>query len=108
MATDLKKPFVYNEGIVRTDLDCHSCGKIFVAKINFDLDGNHKILCPHCGHEHWRVIKKGVVTGDRWGSHNGPNQVAPTERMWSDRTHGIQTSSAAQHIREKWLRKESQ
>lgn len=95
--------FVYGEGVVRTDVDCTDCGRIFVAKINFDLDGNHKIICCFCGHTHWRVIKKGCVTGDRWGTQNGPNQTVPTERLWSDRTQGIATSSAAEHIRRQWI-----
>lgn len=103
MALDWQHGFVYHEGIVKTNVDCTSCGKVFIAKINFDLDGNHKIICPLCGHEHWRSIKKGVVTGDRWGSQNGPNREVPTERMWSDRTVGIETTTAAQFIREKWL-----
>lgn len=104
---DHDKGFVYAEGIVRTDLDCHSCGKIFVAKINHDLDGNHKIICPYCGHEHWRTIRKGVVTGDRWGSQAGPNREVPTERHWSDKTLGVTTSTAAETIRRRWLTKDS-
>jgi len=93
----------YHEGIVRTEEDCTSCGKFFVTKINYDLNGNHHILCPHCGHEHWRVIKNGVMTGERWGSQNGPNREVPTERMWSDKTVGIQTTTASEYIRRKWL-----
>ena len=102
MKRDLTDGFVYGEGIVRTELSCHSCNKMFVAKINFDLSGNHKIICSHCGHIHWRVIKKGVVTGDRW-CHDQVNIEVPTDRMWSDRTVGIETSSAAQFIRRRWL-----
>lgn len=96
--------FVYGEGIQRTDLDCTSCGKVFVAKLNFDLDGNHKILCPYCGHEHWRVIKKGVVTGSRWGSQNGPNVPVSTERKWTDQTnYELKTTSVGKYIRDKWI-----
>ena len=93
----------YHEGVVKTNLDCTSCSKVFVAKINYDLDGNHKILCPYCGHEHYRVIKKGFVTGDRWDSQGGPNRPVSTERMWSDRTVGIETNTAAEYIRQKFL-----
>jgi len=100
---DLTDGFHYGEGVVRTDVACTNCPRTFVAKINFDLDGNHKIVCPYCGHEHWRVISKGVVTGDRWGSQNGPDQPVPTERMWSDRTIGAETTTAAEHMRQKWL-----
>lgn len=103
MKSDLTDGFVYAEGVQRTNVDCTHCGKVFIAKINHDLDGNHQIMCPLCGHEHWRVIKKGCVTGDRWGSQNGPNREVPTERMWSDRTVGIETNSAAEYIRQRWL-----
>lgn len=103
MKRDVTDGFVYGEGIVRTDVHCTDCRKVFVAKLNFDLDGNHKILCPYCGHEHWRGIKKGVVTDDRWGSQHGPNQVVPVERKWSDRDAGLATTTAAEHIRQKWL-----
>lgn len=103
MKSDLTDGFVYGEGVVRTDVDCTSCGKVFVAKINHDLDGNHKILCPYCGHEHWRTIKKGIVTGDRWGAQAGPNRAVPTERKWSETTHGIATSTAAEAIRQRWI-----
>jgi DNA-directed RNA polymerase subunit RPC12/RpoP len=103
MALDLDKGFVYAEGVQRTSLDCTSCGKVFIAKINHDLNGNHKILCPYCGHEHWRIIKNGCVTGDRWGSQNGPNRDVPTERMWNDKTIGAETNTAAEHIRKQWL-----
>lgn len=100
---NLTDGFVYAEGVQRTDVDCTNCSKVFVAKINHDINGNHKILCPLCGHEHWRIIKKGVVTGDRFGSQNGPTIDVPTERVWSDQTLPIQTTSAAEHIRRRWL-----
>lgn len=103
MTLDLNKGFVYNEGVVRTDLDCTDCSKIFVAKLNFDLNGNHVIRCPHCGHKHYRTIKNGVVTGDRYDSQAGPNQEVPTERQWSSRTKNIQTTTASEHIRSKWI-----
>jgi len=103
MSLDLDKGFHYAEGVQRTNVDCTHCGKVFVAKINFDLDGNHKILCAYCGHEHWRTIKKGVVTGDRWGSQAGPNRDVPTERMWSDQSLGITTNTVAGYIRDRWL-----
>jgi len=103
MKADLTDGFVYAEGIQRTNVDCTHCSRVFVAKINHDLDGNHKIICPYCGHEHWRAIKKGIVTADRWGSQHGPNREVPTERMWSDRTVGIETNTAAEYIRRKWI-----
>lgn len=95
--------FVYNEGVVNTPLDCTNCSKQFVAKLNYDLTGNHVILCPYCGHQHCRVIDKGMVTGDRWSSRHEAIECK-TERVWSHTTEPIATSSAAEHIRERWIK----
>jgi hypothetical protein len=40
--------------------------------IDASLDGNHVLNCPNCGHEHCRVVKKGVITDIRWDQRNGP------------------------------------
>ena len=93
----------YHEGIVRTPEDCTNCSKQFVAKLNYDKDGEHRIVCPHCGHEHFRVIKKGVMTSERWGSHGQKCIEVSVERMWSDKTEGIETHSAHSHIRSRFL-----
>lgn len=49
---------------------CHSCGQTMRFELGMGLTGNHVINCPNCGHEHCRVIKDGMVTGDRWDSRN--------------------------------------
>lgn len=92
--------FEYHEGVVNTPLDCHVCSKNFIAKLDYDIDGNHKIICPYCGHVHWRKIEKGVVTSDRWGS--GGTVEVTTERSWTHKTMGMETNTAAEHIRKKW------
>lgn len=53
-----------HQGEARTSLWCHECKKDFVALLDYSLTGNHIIECPHCGHEHCRVIEGGTVTGD--------------------------------------------
>lgn len=58
------------DGPVRTDLWCHDCQNDFSVDLDYGLDGNHVIYCPHCNHEHCRVIRNGEVTGDRWDSRN--------------------------------------
>lgn len=98
------------KGIVRTEEDCSECKKTIVAKIDFDLNGNHRIVCPHCGHVHFRVIKDGKMTGDRWSYKDIPKGEerwvdAPTDTLWSDKTVGIETTSAHQHIRSRFLDK---
>lgn len=91
-----------NSGIVRTDLYCHSCDKDFLAQINYDLDGNHILKCPHCGHQHCRVITNGVVTGDRWDSKNDDVDTPPTTKgTWAG--DGMKTSSVSSFLRDSWL-----
>jgi DNA-directed RNA polymerase subunit RPC12/RpoP len=56
---------------MRTQLYCHACSGYFNVDFDESLNGNHVVNCPKCGHEHYRVIKDGVVTEDRWNS-SGP------------------------------------
>lgn len=93
---------------VKTDLHCHECKKDFVALIDYRLTGNHVIECPHCGHEHCRVIEKGKITEDRWSSRYGSDKQLDghkARRVWKDSVLPMQTSSASSFIREMWLRK---
>lgn len=91
-----------HEGCVRTDMYCHDCGRNFLAMIDYDVDGNHVIVCPLCGHQHCRVIEKGKITSDRWDGRYERVEVS-TERVWKDTHVSAQTSSAAAFLREKWL-----
>lgn len=90
-------------GIVRTDMVCTDCSRVFIAKINFDVNGNHIIKCPYCGHDHHRTITNGIVTETRHGSQSGPNTAVPTERMWASTTMGAVTTTAAEFIRRQWM-----
>lgn len=56
---------------IKTEIYCHECGNYVQFTLDKELDGNHIIKCPKCGHEHCRVIKNGEVTHDRWDSRNG-------------------------------------
>ena len=47
-----------SDSIVRSDLHCHDCGKSFVAKLDLRVDGNHVIVCPHCGHYNGRQVRE--------------------------------------------------
>lgn len=93
---------LHGKGIIRTDEICTSCKKMFIMKVDFNVNGNHTMVCPHCGHQHCRVIKDGKVTGDRWDSSMEHVEVSK-DSMWSDRTVGAKTSAVFQHLRERWL-----
>lgn len=55
----------------RQELHCHACNQYVQFDIDLSLNGNHVLECPNCGHEHFRVVKDGVITESRWKS-SGP------------------------------------
>jgi hypothetical protein len=92
-------------GLVREDMYCHACSKNFLATINYDLNGNHQIECPHCHHIHFRVVKDGRVTGDRYDSDARTSQVGDGRSMWKSTTEPIATHPTANSLlRDLWLR----
>ena len=95
-------PGVSGAGKVRTDMHCHQCSKAFLAQLDFDVEGNHIIECPHCGHEHCRVIKGGKITGDRWDSRANRVDVLP-RCVWKSSVMQAKTTTAAAFIRDRWL-----
>jgi len=53
----------------KQELFCHACDRY----VQFEIpakNGRLIVECPNCGHEHYRVVRKGVITEDRWGSAN--------------------------------------
>lgn len=42
------------------------CGRVFEVKLNVSLNGNHRIHCPICLHIHYRVVKNGEITEERF------------------------------------------
>ena len=53
------------------EIHCHKCLRYVRFSIDTELDGNHVLRCPVCGHEHCRVVKNGKITDDRWDQRNG-------------------------------------
>ena len=90
-------------GLVRTDMWCHGCSKNFIATLDFDLDGNHEIECPCCGHLHYRKIKAGIVTDARYDSDNSSLHKVEKRYIWKSSTQPIVTSTASMYIRDLWL-----
>ena len=60
------------------DIFCHACDNDIRFVIDMNLDGNHVLNCPNCDHEHCRVVRDGEITGERWGSRNGPTYSVTT------------------------------
>lgn len=94
------------EDVIRTELHCHSCSRQFVAELEAGIDGQHVIECPHCGHEHFRVVTDGKITGDRWGQaadNSSSQKIVSARSVWKSNVIQAQTSTVAVHIRERWL-----
>ena len=62
----------------RSNVYCTNCGERFIATLDLSLNGNHEITCPLCSHVHYRVVRDGVVTEDRYRSSAGPTYQATT------------------------------
>ena len=101
-------------GEVKTTMDCHNCSNQFVALLDYGIDGTHVVECPHCGHEHYRVIKQGTITGDRWlvqpsdrnnGNSDKDRRGIKARRVWKSNVLAMRTSSASEFMRQRWLEK---
>lgn len=95
-----------HRGIVRSDMSCHNCSKTFLAELNYDIDGDYIIECPHCLHEHCRTVKDGKVTEHRWSSREQRKDVATKVSVWKHSVLQIKTSSTAEWLRHRWLNRE--
>ncbi len=95
-----------NAGLSRTDMFCHACNKNFIASLDFSLDGNHAVECPHCGHKHFRKIRGGVVTGERYDSDANTHFVEK-RYVWKSETQPMTTSVAHAFIRDRWLNRDT-
>ena len=83
------------EKIERQELHCHNCVKYVQFDIDLSLNGNHILECPNCGHEHCRVVKDGIITGDRWDSRNQNSYIIPNYSASFSSTSTFDTSSTA-------------
>jgi DNA-directed RNA polymerase subunit RPC12/RpoP len=90
------------KGEVRTDMHCHACSKGFLALLDYRIENNQIIECPHCGHLHYRKVVAGVVTEVRHGSD--PN-VEPVKcrKVWKHDVLKMKTTTASEAIRNRWL-----
>lgn len=73
-----------DEQELRSNVYCTNCGGTFIATMNLGLNGNHQITCPLCQHIHYRVVRDGVVTEDRWASSSGPTYIVSTSTAFTN------------------------
>lgn len=93
---------IETKSTARTDIHCHNCSKGFIAQLDFSINGNHKVICPRCGHVHYRGIKDGVITEERWNPDYPTTEVSPA-CTWTPTVIEQPCSTAAQFIRDAWL-----
>lgn len=96
--------------IERQEIHCHDCNQYVQFNIDTEINGNHVLNCPNCGHEHCRVVRNGQITDIRWDSRNGPTWPVSSITITSSSvsavyTTGITASSAMGHyfISSSWL-----
>ena len=56
---------------IEAEFWCGMCQHYIYVKLNTGLEGNHIVVCPQCEHKHYRVVKGGVITSDRFDEKRG-------------------------------------
>jgi len=56
--------------VERQELHCHECDGYVQFDIDLEIDGNHILECPKCGHQHCRIVQKGKISDSRWDARN--------------------------------------
>jgi len=91
-----------NKGEVRTDMHCHACSKGFIALLDHRIENEQIIECPNCGHMHYRRVKNGVVTDERFDSD--PNTLpVKCRKTWKHDVLKMKTTTASEFLRNSWL-----
>jgi len=72
------------------ELFCHDCCNYLRFKTKPEKSGKLTIVCDYCGHKHCRIVKKGLVTSDRWDRKNGWDKA--------DKSLGVMASSHKQSL----------
>ncbi len=57
------------------EFQCTNCSQFNYPKMNLTVNGNHKIICGNCDHTHYRVVKDGRITEDRWNNGVGDGET---------------------------------
>lgn len=81
--------------IERQELYCHNCGGYVQFNLDLSIDDNYVLYCPKCGHDHYRVVKNGKITDERWGQSSNQNQSSTNATTISTSITYTQTSTYA-------------
>lgn len=69
--------------VERQELHCHNCGNYVQFNLDLSRNDNYVLDCPKCGHKHYRVVKDGKITDERWGQDPSQNQGWGTQTQWT-------------------------
>jgi hypothetical protein len=61
---ELSKDHISNR--IHVEFYCQGCDHYIYIWLNLQLTGNHIMNCPNCGRKHYRAIKNGIITKDRY------------------------------------------
>lgn len=80
---------------------CTNCSWWNYPMIADTMDGNYEIVCGHCGHIHYRVIKDGVVIDDRvqTDARHGDSRWNKGADKWAGDTIHVMPSAAQEERR---------
>ena len=92
----------FEERIEAQELFCQECGKYVRFPIDLSLDGNHEITCPNCGHIHYRVVKKGIITEDRYNPNAYTYHVATYQTTVSASSYYQDMSTDSNYTQQAW------
>ena len=109
--------------IQRQELHCPECNGTYRFDLDFELDGDHEVVCPGCGHTHYRVIENGKITEVRYQPYaahatyaaTGYQMIATSSATTTDGTDyissdwgytgagGISTGGTSDFLRNAWM-----
>ena len=91
--------------IERQELYCHACGRYVQFNLDLSVDGNYKLDCPNCGHDHYRVVKDGKITDERYDqSRSQQSWMTVSGYVTSSATSSYDTSTASSvYLYRSWM-----
>lgn len=71
---------------VTCEFYCQECDGYTYFRLNLALDGNHIVKCanPKCAHKHYRVVKNGKITEERFNEYyKTADEIEPMPSAYS-------------------------
>jgi hypothetical protein len=86
------------------ELHYHNCDMYVRFNLNTELNGQHIIECPNCGHKHYRYILDGKISDRRWGRDPSQDQIfTACNTTYSTVSFFESCTSATTYLRSLWF-----